>query len=233
MPNRSYSCEIYLEGENSVKRFLDLSISVLVLVLFLPLGILIGAAIYVIDPGPIFYRQERVGQGGRKFRLWKFRTMMVQQPVGSGHITYGTRDPRITPLGYYLRMLKLDEVPQLINVIKGDMSLVGPRPEVTKYVEMYTAEQKRILELRPGCTDITVLYGHFHDAALLENQQDDPESFYINVLMPKKIKHNLFYLENQSLWLDMKILIGTALLMLRIRQNKPMTEGLSVMGFFS
>lgn len=232
MPNRSYSCEIYLEGENSVKRLLDLSISVLVLVLFLPLGILIGAAIYVIDPGPIFYRQERVGQGGRKFRLWKFRTMMVQQPVGSGHITYGTRDPRITPLGYYLRMLKLDEVPQLINVIKGyEFSRASAGSD--KVCGNVYRGAKRILELRPGCTDITVLYGHFHDAALLENQQDDPESFYINVLMPKKIKHNLFYLENQSLWLDMKILIGTALLMLRIRQNKPMTEGLSVMGFFS
>ena len=94
-----------------------------------------------------------------------------------GHITYGTKDPRITPLGYYLRMLKLDEIPQLLNVMKGEMSLVGPRPEVEKYVSMYNARQKRILELRPRCTDITVLYGHFHDAALLENQRDDPELF--------------------------------------------------------
>ncbi|MDR4495878.1 MAG: sugar transferase [Nitrospirales bacterium] len=209
---------------------MDMSVSALVLIFFIPIGLLIAGSIYLFDPGPIFYRQERVGQGGKKFRLWKFRTMKVHQPSGSGHITYGTQDPRITPLGYYLRMLKLDEVPQLINVIKGEMSLVGPRPEVEKYVSMYNTQQKKILDLRPGCTDITVLYGHFHDAALLENHKEDAESFYINVLMPKKIEHNLFYLANQSLWLDLKILVGTVLLMLRIRENKPMTAGLSVIG---
>ncbi|MGE0478339.1 MAG: sugar transferase [Nitrospirales bacterium] len=213
-----------------MKRLLDLSISALVLLAFFPIGLLIAGAIYLTDPGPVFYRQERIGREGKKFRLWKFRTMKVHQPSESGHITYGTQDPRITPLGYYLRMLKLDEIPQLINVLKGEMSLVGPRPEVERYVSMYNQQQRKILVLRPGCTDITVLYGHFHDAALLENQKDDPESFYINVLMPKKIEHNLFYQANQSLWLDLKILIGTALLMLRIRQNKPMTAGLTVIG---
>ena len=213
-----------------MKRLLDISISTLGLLLFIPIGSVIACAIYLSDPGPIFYRQERIGQGGKKFRLWKFRTMKVHQPSGSGQITYGTQDPRITPLGYYLRMLKLDEIPQLFNVIKGEMSLVGPRPEVEKYVKMYNAQQKKILDLRPGCTDITVLYGHFHDAALLENQKDDPESFYINVLMPKKIEHNLSYLANQSLWLDCKIIIGTVLLMLRIRQNKPLVERLTVIG---
>lgn len=205
-----------------MKRLLDLSVSAIVLVLFLPVGLIVALAIYLSDPGPIFYRQERIGRKGRPFFLWKFRTMKVHAPGDRGHITYGTRDPRITPLGYYLRILKLDEVPQLVNVLKGDMSLVGPRPEVEKYVRLYDDRQKRILELRPGCTDITVLHGHFHDAALLENHRGDPEAFYIDVLMPKKIEHNLYYLEHQSFWLDMKILVGTALLMLRLRRNQPL-----------
>ena len=213
-----------------MKRFLDVSISAVVLLAFSPLGLLIALAIFLSDPGPIFYRQERIGRGGRPFRLWKFRTMRVHQPGEREHITYGTKDPRITPLGYYLRILKFDEIPQLFNVMKGEMSLVGPRPEVAKYVSMYNARQKRILELCPGCTDITVLYGHFHDAALLENPSEDPELFYINVLMPKKIEHNIFYLENQSLWLDLKILAGTVLLMLRMRRNKPMNHSLTLLG---
>ena len=107
-----------------------------------------------------------------------------------------------------------------MNVIKGDMSLVGPRPEVEKYVRLYNAKEKRILELLPGCTDITVLRGHLHDTALLNNQQENPEQFYISVLMPKKLKHNLYYLENRSLWLDLQILVGTILLLLRLRENR-------------
>ena len=213
-----------------MKRFFDVSMSAIVLLAFFPLGILIAFAIFLSDPGPIFFRQERIGQGGRPFRLWKFRTMKVHKPNEKEHITYGTNDPRITHLGYYLRMLKLDEIPQLFNVLKGEMSLVGPRPEVEKYVSLYNTRQKRILELRPGCTDITVLYGHFHDAALLENPSDDPELFYINVLMPKKNEHNIFYLENQSFWLDLKILVGTVLLMLRIRPNKSMIHSLTFVG---
>jgi len=203
-----------------VKRLLDIVISAVVLLVFLPLGLLIAVAILGADPGPIFYRQERVGQNGKKIFVWKFRTMRIHQTSPSGQITHGTRDPRITPLGYYLRLLKLDEFPQLMNVIKGDMSLVGPRPEVEKYVRLYNAKEKRILELLPGCTDITVLRGHLHDTALLNNQQENPEQFYISVLMPKKLKHNLYYLEHQSLWLDLQILVGTILLLLRLRENR-------------
>ena len=204
-----------------LKRLMDIAISGAGLLAFLPVGAATAAAIYITDPGPIFYRQERIGRGGVKFRIWKFRTMRVHQPAGSGAITYGTRDPRITPLGYYLRMLKLDEVPQLINVLQGTMSLVGPRPEVEKYVKLYNAEQRRILELLPGCTDITVLRGHLHDAALLEDQGDNAEAYYIDVLMPKKAAHNLEYLANQSVWLDIKIIVGTLLLLLRLKKNKP------------
>lgn len=181
-------------------------------------------AIAIFDPGPIFYKQERIGKDGKKFLLWKFRTMRVHQPSEGQEITHGTWDPRITLLGYYLRMLKLDEIPQMLNVIKGEMSLVGPRPEVEKYVRLYTDEQKKILELRPGCTDITVIRGHLHDAALLDQQQEDPERYYIKILMPKKLAHNLYYLHHQSFWLDLKILIGTILLLLRISKNQPMND---------
>lgn len=213
-----------------MKRFLDVSVSFMVLMVFFPIGLLIALAIFLSDPGPVFFRQKRIGQGGRPFHLWKFRTMKVHQPGEKGHITYGTQDPRITPLGYYLRMLKLDEIPQLLNVLKGEMSLVGPRPEVEKYVNLYNARQRRILELLPGCTDITVLYGHFHDARLLENPHDDPELLYIHVLMPKKIEHNMYYLEHQSLWLDLKVLLGTLLLMLRIRRNAPLSHTVTMIG---
>ncbi len=148
--------------------------------------------------------------------------MRVHQPLEGKQITHGSKDPRITSLGYYLRMLKLDEVPQLLNVIKGEMSLVGPRPEVEKYVCLYNDEQKRVLQLRPGCTDITVIRGHLHDAALLDHQLEDPERYYIENLMPRKLAHNLFYLDHQSYWLDLKILFGTILLLLGIRKNRPM-----------
>ncbi len=192
--------------------------------MFLPFGLLIIVAIALVDPGPIFYCQERIGKDGKKFLLWKFRTMRVHHLTEGGQITRGSKDPRITRLGYYLRMLKLDEFPQLFNVIMGNMSLVGPRPEVEKYVRLYNDEQKRILDLRPGCTDITVIRGHLHDAALLDDLREDPEQYYIKTLMPKKLAANLYYLDHQSFLLDLEILVGTILLLLRIRKNLPMTH---------
>ncbi len=205
-----------------MKRFTDILVGSVGLVLFLPFGLLIVVAIAVIDPGPIFYRQERIGKDGKKFLILKFRTMKVHQPTEGGQITRGSRDPRITSLGYYLRMLKLDEIPQLLNVLKGEMSLVGPRPEVEKYVRLYDDEQKKILKLRPGCTDITVIRGHLHDATLLDDLQEDPEQYYIETLMPKKLAANLYYLDHQSFFLDLKILVGTILLLVRVRKNLPM-----------
>lgn len=218
-------CVISLRSKLAVKRFTDILVSIIVLLGFLPFGVVIALSLAMVDPGPIFYRQERIGRDGKKFLLWKFRTMRVHQPSEGGQITHGSRDPRITPLGYYLRMLKLDEIPQMLNVLQGEMSLVGPRPEVEKYVRLYNDEQKKILELRPGCTDITVIRGHLHDAALLDHHQEDPEQYYINNLMPKKLAHNLYYLNHQSFWLDLKILIGTILLLLRIYKNQPMDVG--------
>lgn len=213
------------------KRFTDVLISIIVLLGFLPFSLLIILALVVVDPGPIFYRQERIGRDSKKFFLWKFRTMRVHQPWEGGSITLGSRDPRITPLGYYLRMSKLDEFPQLWNVIKGEMSLVGPRPEVDKYVRLYDDEQKRVLKLRPGCTDISVIRGHLHDEALLDQQEEDPEEYYINVVMPRKLFHNLYYLEHQSFMLDLQILVGTILLLLRIRKNQPMTDNIGLSKF--
>ncbi len=123
-------------------------------------------------------------------------------------------------------MFKLDEVPQLYNVLKGEMSLVGPRPEVEKYVNLYNEEQKRILALRPGCTDITVIRGHLHDAALLDHLKGNAEQYYIEKLMPQKLSHNLYYLDHQSLMLDLKILVMTVLLLLRICKNRPIPNAI-------
>jgi len=188
--------------ELTVKRFADIFISVSVLLAFSPFGLLLILTLALTDPGQIFFRQERIGKDGKKFLIWKFRTMRVQQSLDEEQITCGSRDPRITPFGYYLRMLKLDEIPQLWNVIRGEMSLVGPRPEVEKYVRMYNEEQKQVLELYPGCTDISVIRGHFHDEALLDHQKEDPEQYYIKTIMPQKLVHNLYYLQHQSfIWI--------------------------------
>jgi lipopolysaccharide/colanic/teichoic acid biosynthesis glycosyltransferase len=209
-----------------VKRFVDVCISISVLLAFSPFVLLLIATVAVADPGPIFFRQERIGKDGKKFLIWKIRTMYVHQPSEGHEITHGSRDPRITPIGYYLRMLKLDEIPQLWNVLKGEMSLVGPRPEVEKYVRLYDEEQKRVLELYPGCTDISVIRGHFHDEALLDHHKDDPEQYYIKTIMPQKLVHNLYYLHHQSFLLDLQIMIGTILLLLRVRKNLPMNANI-------
>ncbi|GJL50477.1 MAG: glycosyl transferase [Nitrospirales bacterium] len=204
---------------------MDILGSIAGFVVFLPFALVISTIIAIVDPGPIFYRQERIGKNGKKFLLWKFRTMRVHQPSDVGQLTAGSRDPRITSFGYYLRILKLDEVPQLWNVMKGEMSLVGPRPEVERYVRLYDDRQKRVLQLRPGCTDISVIRGHFHDDALLDDHQHDPEQYYISTIMPRKLDHNLYYLEHQSLLLDLKILTGTMMLLIGIRKNQSVMEG--------
>jgi lipopolysaccharide/colanic/teichoic acid biosynthesis glycosyltransferase len=201
-------------------RLLDMLLSAVGLVLFAPLGVIISILIATGDAGPIFFAQERIGRFGRPFRLWKFRTMKVRPPGLDAPITYGSRDPRITRIGYYLRMLKLDEFPQLWNVLRGDMSLVGPRPEVEKYIRLYTEEQRDILKVRPGITDITVIRGHLHDTALLDGREN-AEDYYVNVLMPRKVALNLEYVRCRSFWLDLRILVGTILLMLRLRKNVP------------
>lgn len=147
-----------------------------------------------------------MGRYNRNFRLFKFRSMRVGSDK-KGLITVGGRDPRVTRSGYFIRKYKLDELPQLINVLLGDMSLVGPRPEVRKYVEMYTPEQLHVLDVRPGITDMASIRYRNENELLVE--AEDPEAFYIKVVMPDKLKINLEYVAKHSFWLDMKLIFKT------------------------
>lgn len=154
----------------------------------------------------MFYRQVRVGRYNRDFRLFKFRSMRVGSDK-KGLITVGGRDPRVTRSGYFIRKYKLDELPQLINVFRGDMSLVGPRPEVRKYVEMYTSEQLHVLDVRPGITDMASIRYRNENELLAE--AEDPEAFYVNVVMPDKLKINLEYVAKHSFGFDMRLIFKT------------------------
>jgi len=178
----------------------------LVLLLLLPIFLLIGVLAKLISPGPIFYRQERVGRAGRPFRIIKFRTMQVDADKRGPSITAGG-DPRVTSLGRFLRSLKIDELPQLWNVLVGDMSLVGPRPEVPLYVSSYTEEQKQALMVRPGITDPSSI-AYRHEEELLAAQAN-PERYYREVVLPHKLSLNLEYIQNISLKQDLSLLTKT------------------------
>lgn len=199
-----------------LKRLIDIVAGGALIVLLLPVGILVGLAVLLFDGRPVLYKQTRVGRGARPFRLWKFRSMRPGPALPTSEITHGASDPRITGLGRRLRRLKLDELPQLVNVLKGDMSLVGPRPEVPRYILPDDERQRRVLEVRPGLTDLNVVRGHFDEALLLEGKAD-PEDYYVRVLAPLKLELNVTYVNNQSLWLDCKILLGTLARLLRLR----------------
>lgn len=189
-----------------MKRFLDVTLSVLVLLLLSPLFIIISVIIACESRGGIIYTQIRVGRYNKDFKLLKFRTMYTGADQ-KGLITVGEHDARITPFGYFLRKSKMDEFPQLINIIKGDMSIVGPRPEVRHYVDMYTEEQMKVLSVRPGLTDYASLV-YIDENKLLENQED-PEEFYIHEMMPRKLELNLKYIEQQSLKTDAVLIFKT------------------------
>ncbi len=189
-----------------MKRFLDVLVAGIGLVLLSPFFVVMALIIKWDSPGPVFFRQERVGRGFSMFRLWKFRTMHVFADRQAA-ITIGTRDPRITRAGYWLRKYKLDELPQLINVLRGDMSLVGPRPEVKTFVDLYTPEQQRVLSIRPGLTDWASIR-YRNENALLEGQTD-PIRFYREEIMPAKLALNLKYLDHRSFWVDLKIIFQT------------------------
>jgi len=156
--------------------------------------------------GPVFYRQVRVGRHGRDFTLYKFRSMRVGSDK-KGLITVGGRDPRVTRSGYFIRKYKLDELPQLINVFVGDMSLVGPRPEVRKYVDMYTRDQTRVLDVRPGITDLASI--RYRNENELLASVEDPERFYQEVVMQDKLKINLEYVCKHGFWYDIKLIFET------------------------
>lgn len=195
-----------------LKRDLDVVVSLVGLALFLPLMLVLALWVLCDSRGPILYRQVRVGRNGRDFRLLKFRSMRVDADR-LGLITVGGRDPRVTRAGYYLRKYKLDELPQLLNVLRGDMSLVGPRPEVRKYVDLYTPEQLRVLTVRPGITDLASLrYRHEND---LLAQAEDPDAYYIETVMPAKLALNLEYIDHQSFWGDLRLIGQTVVAVCR------------------
>ena len=189
-----------------MKRLFDIIASGCGLLLLSPLLLCVAIWIKLDSEGPVFFRQVRVGRYNKDFRIFKFRSMQVGSDNGS-LVTIGERDPRITRSGYFIRKFKIDELPQLINVFIGDMSLVGPRPEVRHYVNYYTPEQLHVLDVRPGITDpASIKYRNENE--LLE-KADDPEKFYIEVIMQEKILLYLQYVKNASFMYDIKLIFST------------------------
>ena len=193
-------------------RFFDFILSLVGLVVLAPIFIVLAIWIKIDSKGPVFYKQVRVGQNGIDFGLFKFRSMVVDADK-KGLITVGGRDPRITRSGYVIRKYKLDELPQLINVLLGDMSLVGPRPEVRKYVEFYTDEQQKVLSVKPGITDYASI--EYMDENEILGKSSDPEKTYIEEIMSEKIKCNMKYIQNKSLVEYFKIIFLTILKIIR------------------
>ena len=189
-----------------MKRLFDIIASGLGLIVLSPLFAVLAVWIKADSKGPVFYRQTRVGRNNKDFRLYKFRSMRPDSDK-LGLITVGGHDPRVTRSGYYIRKYKLDEFPQLINVFIGDMSLVGPRPEVRKYVDMYTPEQMHVLDVRPGITSLaSIRYRNENDIlAAAEN----PDRCYTERVMPEKLAIDLEYVSKANLWTDIKLIFGT------------------------
>lgn len=189
-----------------LKRTFDVVASGLGLIVLSPLFVVLAIWIKADSKGPVFYRQVRVGRHNRDFRLYKFRSMRPDSDK-KGLITVGGHDPRVTRSGYYIRKYKLDELPQLINVFLGDMSLVGPRPEVRKYVDMYTPEQMRVLDVRPGITSLaSIRYRNENDILA---KSSDPDRAYVTQVMPDKIAIDLEYVPKASLLTDIRLIFMT------------------------
>jgi lipopolysaccharide/colanic/teichoic acid biosynthesis glycosyltransferase len=191
-----------------MKRIFDLLFTILGLIILLPFFALIAIWVMLDSRGGVFYRQERIGKDQKPFKLLKFRSMRTGADK-QGLLTVGMKDSRITRSGFYLRKYKLDELPQLINVLLGDMSLVGPRPEVEKYVKLYSQEQLKVLSVRPGITDLaSIKYRNENDVLA---SFEDAEAGYIQSVMPDKLKLNLMYIQNRSLLMDLRIILTTVL----------------------
>ncbi len=189
-----------------MKRLFDVVASGCGLLVLSPLFIILAIWIKLDSDGPVFYRQVRVGKDNKDFKLYKFRSMRVGADK-QGLITVGGRDPRVTRSGYFIRKYKLDEFPQLINVFIGDMSLVGPRPEVRKYVDMYTPEQMKVLSVRPGITSLaSIRYRNENDILAAA---DDPDKCYIEKVMQDKLAIDLEYVDKHSFWYDVKLIFMT------------------------
>jgi lipopolysaccharide/colanic/teichoic acid biosynthesis glycosyltransferase len=177
-------------------RVLDFAFSLIGLILLAPILIVLACIIKLTSKGPVFYMQSRVGKNGKDFKVFKFRSMFTDADK-KGLLTVGGKDNRITPVGYYLRKYKLDELPQLLNVLKGEMSIVGPRPEVRRYVDLYNAEQRQVLNVLPGITDYaSIAYRNENE---LLGMAANPEEMYVKEIMPKKIELNFSYIHNRNL----------------------------------
>lgn len=189
-----------------MKRLFDIAASGVGLILLSPIFLILSIMIVIDSPGGVFFRGPRVGKNGKTFRIFKFRSM-VKDCEGKGKWNVGDNDDRITRTGHFLRKTKLDEIPQLINVFIGDMSFVGPRPELQVYVDMYTEEEKRILDLKPGITD----YASMVNIAQFETftKAIDPDVAYLKYIRPLKLKLQLFYREHHSFWGDIRLIFWT------------------------
>ena len=189
-----------------MKRLFDILFSFLGIIFVSPILLVTAIGIKLDSQGPIFYRQTRVGRFNHDFQILKFRSMYVDSDK-HGLITIGGRDPRVTPIGYYIRRFKIDELPQLWNVFIGDMSFVGPRPEVRQYVNLYSAEQLHVLDVRPGITDAASI--KYRNENELLQSADNPEQYYISTILPDKLQINLDYVRNHNLLKDFCLIFQT------------------------
>lgn len=187
-----------------MKRAFDIAVSLAGLLFLLPVFLLVAVAIKLDSPGPVFFRQQRVGKKFHSFRIYKFRTMVTDAPARGGAITFGD-DSRITRVGQLLRKTKIDELPQLINVFKGEMSLVGPRPEVLEYVEIFRKDYEQILAIRPGMTDMASL--KYRNEAELLGRSRNPQDDYIKIILPEKIQLAKEYVRRSSFLFDMMLIL--------------------------
>jgi lipopolysaccharide/colanic/teichoic acid biosynthesis glycosyltransferase len=193
-------------NHRKMKRVFDIVVAAVALMVSSPILLLAAILVRATSPGPIFFRQERMGRGFRPFRIYKFRSM-VENAASKGSLVTSGADPRVTPVGRILRATKIDELPQLINVLLGDMSLVGPRPEVRKYVELFRDDYAEILQVRPGITDPASI--KYRNEEEILGQAADPEREYCERVLPEKIRLAKEYVRNSSLWLDFLIVLKT------------------------
>lgn len=189
-----------------MKRLFDITASFFGIIILSPLLIFIGLWVGLSSKGGVFYKQIRVGKNNKDFKLYKFRSMRVNSDK-QGLLTVGSKDSRITKAGYFIRKYKIDELPQLFNVLKGDMSFVGPRPEVRRYVDLYSKEQMQVLKVAPGITDpASIKYRNEND---ILSSASNPEEYYIQYIMPDKLKINIDYINNRTFFKDIKIIFQT------------------------
>lgn len=191
---------------SAIKRIFDFVASLIGIIIISPILTIVAICIKLDSKGKVLFLQKRIGKKGKPFNIYKFRTMVSDAEKLGKQITIG-KDSRITRVGAFLRKYKIDELPQLFNVLKGDMSLVGPRPEVPKYVDLYTEEERKVLEVRPGITDLASL--RYSDENEILGKVENPEEYYINVIMKDKLKLNLEYIEKSNIIFDIYLIIKT------------------------